>query len=99
MKGQQEPKIKSLLSREKAEDEVIRHFEKTDGSRKIIAWKQINTESTGVDDEHTKTDANGIRRAVEARIKDPGRKPQESDFHRRGKGGERSARMARSANG
>ena len=36
VKGQQEPKIdKSLLSREKAEDEVIRHFEKTEGSRKI----------------------------------------------------------------
>ena len=80
MRGQQEhdeEKIiqdKSLLSREKAEDEVIRHFEKTEGSRKIIAnsatgnnsdmqqWIQIYTESTGLDDEHKKTEANGIRR-------------------------------------
>ena len=35
---QQDPKKdKSMLRREKAEDEVIRHFEETDGSRKIIA--------------------------------------------------------------
>ena len=31
------------------------------------------TELTGLDDEPKKTEANGIRRAVEARRKDPGR--------------------------
>ena len=40
-RGQQEHHkgkiIQSLLSRESAEDAVIRHFEETEGSRKIIA--------------------------------------------------------------
>ena len=35
----------------------------------------ICTESSGLDDEHKKTEANGSRRAVQARRKDPGRKP------------------------
>ena len=94
VKGQQEPKIdKSLFSREKAEDEVIRHFEITEEPGKIIAnladgnnsdmeqWIQIYTESTGLDDEHEKTQANGIRRAVEARRKDSGRKPAAAAEH------------------
>ena len=62
--AQQEPKRdKSLLCLENAEDEVIRHFEETEGTRKIIAdlargnnsdrekWIQTHTELTGLDDE------------------------------------------------
>ena len=84
--GQQEPKQdKSLLSRESAEDEVVRHFEEAEGTRTIIAdlsegsnsdleqWIQTYTELTGLDDEQKKTEANGMRRAVEARRKDPGK--------------------------
>ena len=38
MQGQQEPKKhKSFLSRESAEDEVVRHFEETEETGKIIA--------------------------------------------------------------
>ena len=47
-------------------------------------WIQMCTELTGLDDEQRKTEANGIRRAVEARRKDPGRETT-------GKGGARSA--------
>ena len=122
VQGQQEPKKdKSLLSGESAEDEVIRHFEETEGTKNIIAdvaegsnidteqGIQLYTELTGLDDAHKKTKANGIRRAVEARRKEPGTVTtvaqeqvttgstgarQESVFHRRGKGGARSARMA-----
>ena len=80
VKGQQEPKIdKNLMSPENAENEVIRRFEETEETRKIIArlakesnsdmerWIHIYTEVTGTDDEHKKTVANGIRQAVEAR--------------------------------
>ena len=80
VRGQQEQEhdgqkiIQSLMSRENAEDAVIRHFEETEGSRKIIAdlaegsnsdmeqWIQIISELTGLNDEHKKTKANGIRR-------------------------------------
>ena len=63
------------MSHENAEDAVIQHFEEAEGSRKIIAdlaegnnsdmeqWIQFCTESMGLDDEQTKTEANGIRRA------------------------------------
>ena len=84
--GQQESKKdKSMLSRENAEDEVIRHFEETEGTRKIVAdlaegnnsdmvgWMQTHTELTGLDDEQRETEANGIRRAVEVRKKGTGR--------------------------
>ena len=101
VQGQQESKNhKSLLSRESAEDEVIQHFDETEGTRKIIVnlaegsnsdleqWIQVYTELTGLDDEQKKTEANGIRRAVKARRKDPGRENnrrtgamQESVFH------------------
>ena len=79
--------IQSLLSRENVEEAVIRDFEETEGSRKIIAdlaegnksdmerWIQTSPELTGLDDEQNKTTANGIRRAVEARRKDTGREP------------------------
>ena len=74
VQGQQEPKNdKSLLSREKAEDDVIWHFEETELSRKIIAdlakgnHSDMDTNLFGVD---------GIgRRVVEARRQDPGREP------------------------
>ena len=93
VRGQQEQEheeqkiIQSLISRENAEDAVIRHFEETEKSRKIIAnlaeghnsdmeqWMQIYTESMGLDDEQKKTEANGIRRAAEARRKGTGREP------------------------
>ena len=88
VKGQQEPKIdKSLMSRENAENEVIRRFEETEETRKIIArlakeknsdmdtWIQVNAEVTGLDDEQKMTVAVGIRRAVEARRKGQGRQP------------------------
>ena len=68
VQGKQEPKNdKSLLSRERADDEVIRHFEETEGTRKIIAdsaegsnsdmeqWIHTCTELTGLDDEQKKT--------------------------------------------
>ena len=74
---QQEPKRdKRMLSRENAENEVIRHFEKTEETRKIIAnlakrsnsdierWLQNCVKLSGLDDEQKETDANGIRRAV-----------------------------------
>ena len=66
---------------------MIRLFEETEGSRKIIAnlaegnnsdmerWTQLCTEMTGLDDEQKKTTANGIRRAVEVRRKNTGREP------------------------
>ena len=86
MQGQQEPKKdKSLLSRESAEDEVIRHFEEAEGTKNMIAdlaegsnsdleqWIQTFTELTGLDDEQNKTEAHGIIRAVGARRKEPGR--------------------------
>ena len=72
-------KDESLLSRENLEKEVIRHFEETEGTRKIIAdlakgnnsdmekWIQTFTQLTGLDDEQRKTEANGIKRAVESR--------------------------------
>ena len=92
---QQEPKKdKRMLSRENAEDEVIRHFEKTEATRKMFAdlakgskcdmerWIQNYTEFAGMDDEQKKTEANGIRRLVEASGSGAGRKPtaaQEQD--------------------
>ena len=88
VKGQQEPKIdKNLMSPENAENEVIRRFEETEETRKIIArlakennsdmerWIHIYTEVTGSDDEHKKTVADGIRQAVEARRQGEGRQP------------------------
>ena len=57
------------------------------GTRRIIAdlakgnnsdmekWIQTYAELTGLDDEQKKTEANGIRRAVEARRKGRGREP------------------------
>ena len=66
---------------------MIRRFEETEETRKIIArlakennsdrerWIQIYTEATGFDDEQKKTVAKGIRRAVEARRKGAGREP------------------------
>ena len=80
---EEEKVFQSLLSRENAEDEVVRHFEETEGSRKIFAhlaegsnsdmeqWIQLYTEMTRLNDEHKKT----IRRAVEARRRDTGREP------------------------
>ena len=79
MQGQREPKKDKSLSRASAEDEVIRHFEETEGTKNIIAdleegsnsdlehWIQMYAELTGLDDEQKKTEANGIRWAVEAR--------------------------------
>ena len=79
--------IQSLLSLENAEDAVIRHFMETEETRKIIAnlakgnnsdmerWIQTYAELWGSDDEEKKTEANGIRRALEARRKCQGRQP------------------------
>ena len=102
VRGQQEHEhdeqniIQSLMSRESAEDAVIRHFEETEGiflSRKIVAdlaegsnsdvepGIQICTELTGLDDEHKKTKANGIRQAVGATRRDTGREPTAEQGH------------------
>ena len=66
---------------------MIRYFEESERTRKIIAdlakgnngnmqrWIQTDTELTGLDDEQKKTEANGIRRALEARRKGQGRQP------------------------
>ena len=86
-KHDEEKITQSLLSHENAEDAVIRHFEETEEARKIIAdlvegsnsdleqRLQIYTELTGLNEERKKTNANGIRRAVEARRRDTGREP------------------------
>ena len=91
VRGQQEHDeekiIESLLSHENAEDAVIRHFEETEETRKILAnlaernnsdmerWIQTYIELSGLDHEQKKTDVNGIRRAVEARRKGQVRQP------------------------
>ena len=66
---------------------MIRHLMETEETRKIIAnlakgnnsemerWIQTCTELSGLDDEEKKTEANGIRRALEARRKGQGRQP------------------------
>ena len=86
------------MSHEIAEDEVLRHFEETEGSWKITAdlaegsdsdleqWIQIYTEMTGLSDEHKKTKANGIWRVVEARRMDMGREsPTEQEQGKNGR--------------
>ena len=91
MRDQQEHDDKkitqSLLSHENAEDAVIRHCEEPEETRKIIAdlaignnsdmerWIHTYTELSGVDYEQKETEADGIRRAVEARRKDQRRQP------------------------
>ena len=94
MQAQQEPKNdKSLLSRENADDEVIRHFEETEGSQKIIAdvaegsnsdleqLIHMYTELTRFDDERKKMKAKESRCAIEARSKDAGREPTAAQEH------------------
>ena len=94
--GQQKPKKdKMMLSRENAED--VRRLEETEETRKIIArlaegsnsdmeqWIQFYTELTGLNDEHKKTVANGIRRAVEARRKGAGRETEPTAAQEQGK--------------
>ena len=67
--------------------EVIQHFEETEETRKIIAnlakgsnsdmekWIQNYTKLSGLDEEQKKTEANGIRRAVEANRNGTRREP------------------------
>ena len=69
---------------------MLRHFEKTEGSRKIIAhlaegnnidmeqWIQIYRSRRDWTMNTRKTEANGIRRAEEAKREDPGRKPADA---------------------
>ena len=76
-----------MLSRENAENEVIRHFEKTEETRKIITnlakrsnsdierWIQNCVKLSGLDDEQKETEANEIRRAVEASSNGTRREP------------------------
>ena len=98
MQGQQEPENdKSLLS-----FESIVHW--TEGNNSDMEeCMQIYAEVTGLDFQESEL-AKGqlenidreITRAVEAKRKEQQGQRQESEFHRRGNGGARSARMARS---
>ena len=82
-----EARRKGQIRRENAEDEVMRYFEETEETRKMIGhlakgsnsdmvkWLQNYTKLSGLDDEQKKTEANGIRRAVEASRNCPRREP------------------------
>ena len=85
-----------MLSREIAEDEVTRHLEKTEVTRKMIAdlakgsncdmerWIQNYTEFAGLDDEQKKTEANGS----DERLKQAEVAQEESQPQHRSKTGE-----------
>ena len=81
----EEPKsVKSPLNRESVEDAVIKHFQETEGNRKIIAelsegsnvqmeqWIPSYRMLSGLVDERMKIIADGIRPLVEARSRGRG---------------------------